>query len=209
MIEFVYFDLGNVLLSFDPLLACRGLGRLMQATTIAGRQALYDSGLEEAYEHGRLTSQEFAARLREFFDPPQPGPADSEILRSISDMFQPIVAMEGVLQSVRDSGRRVGLLSNTCHAHWDWIQNAKYPVMDFPFDQTVLSFQVGSMKPASEIYRVAQQLAGVPGNRILFLDDRQENVEAAKSFGWNAVQCVGGDQAIAVLDEFEVRKVLT
>ena len=206
MIEFVYFDLGNILLSFDPLLACRGLGRVMGATTIEGRQALYDSGLEEEYEHGRLTSAEFAERLREFFGASPSGASDREILDSVSNMFVAIDSMEGVLQSVRDSGRRVGLLSNTCHAHWDWIQRAKFPVLDFLFDATVLSFEVGSMKPAPEIYQAAEQAAGVPTDRILFLDDRHENVEAAKSFGWNAVQCVGGEAAIAVLNEFQLMK---
>jgi epoxide hydrolase-like predicted phosphatase len=204
VIEFVYFDLGNILLSFDPVLACKGLAGQMNSTPIEARKALYDSGLEEKYEHGEVTSREFAAQLRQYFGRPESEVSDSAIVESISNMFEPIESMEGVLDSVRAAGYRVGLLSNTCIGHWSWIEQQQFSVMDFSFDATILSFEVGSMKPDRRIYEVAEESANVPVETILFLDDRQMNVQAAQSYGWNAAQCLGGREAIRVLQEFRL-----
>ena len=204
MIEFVYFDLGNILLSFDPRLACQGLARLMNTTPVAARQALYDSGLEERYEHGEVTSDQFATELRNCFGRSESEVSDAAVIESVSNMFKPIESMVGVLDSVRAAGFRVGLLSNTCVGHWNWIEQQQFRVMDFSFDATVLSFEVGSMKPDRRIYEFAKDSAAVSAAAILFLDDKAENVTAARSFGWNAAQCHGGDQAIEALHEFRV-----
>jgi HAD superfamily hydrolase (TIGR01509 family) len=128
----------------------------------------------------------------------------SDVLDAISDMFTPIESMRGVLRSVRQRGYRVGLLSNTCHAHWDWITRQKYSVTDFSFDVTILSFQVGAMKPDHAIYQAAETAASVSSDRILFLDDQPENVAAASSRSWQAVRCFGGQQAIGALQAFRV-----
>lgn len=203
-IEFVYFDLGNILLTFDPVKACRGLAALLATTPIEARKALYDSGLETRYEHGKVSSHGFAEELRRTFGRPESTHPDSAILESVSDIFTPIDSMRGILQSVRASGRRVGLLSNTCEAHWEWIGRQQYSVMDFSFDATILSFEVGTMKPERQIYLTAEEAAKTPVEQILFLDDRQENVDAAVAFGWNAKQCFGGDGAIGRLQEYQL-----
>ena len=146
----------------------------------------------------------FAQQIRAHFDSSDNEVSDVEILEAISNMFTPIEEMHGVLQSVRDTGRRVGLLSNTCVSHWNWIQRQRFSVMDFNFDSTILSFEVGSMKPQRTIYEAAEEAAGVPVNEILFLDDRHENIDAAESFGWRAHQCFGGKEAIDVLNNYRL-----
>jgi putative hydrolase of the HAD superfamily len=52
----------------------------------------------------------------------------------------------------------------------------------------ILSFEVGFRKPAPEIYHAAEDLLDMSGSSILFLDDLQENVEAALRCGWQAFQ---------------------
>jgi HAD superfamily hydrolase (TIGR01509 family) len=73
-----------------------------------------------------------------------------------------------------------------------------------PWDAVVLSFQVNSMKPDDQIYRAAELVASVPADRILFLDDKAENVQAAKMRGWQAEQCLGGEQAAQALAKHDV-----
>jgi putative hydrolase of the HAD superfamily len=50
-------------------------------------------------------------------------------------------------------------------------------------DQVVGSALEGVAKPDPEIYRIAAARAGVPMDRCLFVDDRQENVDAAVALG--------------------------
>ena len=52
------------------------------------------------------------------------------------------------------------------------------------------------------IYQIAEQLAGVNPREILFIDDRQENVEGALKRGWRAAQCFGGPAAIEIVNRY-------
>ena len=119
-------------------------------------------------------------------------------------MFQPIESMASTVRNVLASGMRIGILSNTCAAHWDWIIRQAWSATEGPFEHTILSFEVGSMKPDVKIYVAAESAAAVPAERILFLDDKGENVAAAKQRGWNAVECLGGESATEVLRKFAI-----
>lgn len=208
-IKFVYFDLGNVMLSFDPDRACRNVSSRFDVPVEQARTAVYDSGLQDRFEHGAVSGMEFAECVRRELGVTESQMPTVELLDAISDMFTPVESMEGVLHQVRQRGYVVGLLSNTCHAHWDWIQRMKYAVLDFEFDVTILSFDVGSMKPDAAIYVAAEQASGLPSDQILFLDDKQENVDAAKQRGWHASRCLGGPQALDALHRFGVLESLT
>ncbi|OUT61985.1 Alpha-D-glucose-1-phosphate phosphatase YihX [Stieleria bergensis] len=211
-IEFVYFDLGNVLVRFDPALACRNLATLFAVSEQRAEQALYGSGLQTAYEHGELCDQEFAQQLcsdlcSDFISAQQTAPgrstiAQQDVLDAISEMFTPIESMAGVVEDVRERLGRVGLLSNTCFAHWDWIRRQNWAVSKLDFEVTLLSCEVASMKPDAEIYRLAQQACGLAGEQILFLDDKAENVAAARNQGWHAECCFGGQQAMDALAKY-------
>ncbi|MFI9614797.1 HAD family hydrolase [Streptomyces sp. NPDC052023] len=54
-------------------------------------------------------------------------------------------------------------------------------------DHVVSSARVGLVKPDPRIYRIAADLAGVPLDRCLFVDDGLENVEAAAALGMTTV----------------------
>ncbi|MGB7347586.1 MAG: HAD family phosphatase [Pirellulaceae bacterium] len=189
-IEFVYFDLGNILVSFDPKIACQNIARLFDVTSEQAQSAVYDSGLEDKYEHGELSEAGFLAEVRR-----ELGGKDVPLqafLDGLGDMFKPIESMQRTIRQVRDAGYRIGILSNTCFAHWDWVVRQKWPVMEGPFDAVTLSYEVGAMKPAKKIYAAAEQAAGVSAEQIFFVDDRQENIDAAIARGWQAAQCFGG-----------------
>lgn len=197
MIQFVYFDLGNVLLSFDPEVACRNAADLLSVPVDATRRAVYESGLQHRFEHGEVSGEQFA---RAVCDALQCDVVSTpQLLDAVSDMFEPVPSMREVLEQVRAAGYGVGLLSNTCHAHWDWIVRQNYPPTSFAFDVTILSFEIGSMKPDPPIYEAAEQAIASDPSRILFLDDRPENVAGAHARGWVAEQCVGADQALNCL----------
>jgi FMN phosphatase YigB (HAD superfamily) len=79
------------------------------------------------------------------------------------------------------------VLSNTNESHWQYCCRT-FGILPDAFDLTVLSFEVHSMKPDSGIYMAAAERAGVEPSRIFFVDDRIENVEAARQLGFDAVQ---------------------
>lgn len=55
------------------------------------------------------------------------------------------------------------------------------------FDHVVSSYDVGVAKPDPRIFEIAAGHAGVPPERCLFVDDRAENVDAARVLGMTGV----------------------
>jgi glucose-1-phosphatase len=203
-IEFVYFDLGNVLVSFDPNIACNNLVEKFGIGNDQSWDAIYGSGAQDQFEHGQLSGEEFAEQVRKVIGIDAARMPTADLLDAVSDMFTPIDSMAEVLSRVRASGFGVGLLSNTCHAHWDWIGRQSYLMNQFSFDVAILSFEEGAMKPDVAIYEAAEERAGVAAKRLLFLDDKLENIDAALARDWHAKQCFGGPEAIQVLQDFEI-----
>jgi HAD superfamily hydrolase (TIGR01509 family) len=55
------------------------------------------------------------------------------------------------------------------------------------FDDYVLSYQHGAMKPNAAIYAVVETITGRKGPDLIYLDDRAENVDAGTARGWRTI----------------------
>lgn len=55
------------------------------------------------------------------------------------------------------------------------------------WDATVDSSIELVQKPDHEIYVLAQKMAGVPHEEILFIDNTQKHLDAAKTLGWQTL----------------------
>lgn len=142
-----------------------------------------DGTLQTEYETGLISSVQFVSRISDAIGRELDV---ADMLQAAADMFIPNSHILTVLERVRELGIPMGLLSNTCEAHWNWIVELKYPQVHDWFSPIILSYEVKSMKPDAHIYSQAQQLAGYKASEIFFTDDRVENVEAARKAGWSA-----------------------
>lgn len=182
--SFVYFDLGNVLLHFDHEIACQNIANLVDRTPEEVRRVVFESDLQENYETGQVDDDQFHEAICEELS------CDCELealKQAASDIFQLNVEMIPVLAKLNQNGVRMGILSNTCSAHWDFVTDGRYRILPEMFDEFILSYEVKSMKPDLGIYEAATESAGVDADAIFFMDDRMENVEGAKAAGLNAV----------------------
>ena len=59
------------------------------------------------------------------------------------------------------------------------------------YDYVFLSFEMACRKPDKEIYEKVQEKLDFNKEDILFVDDRSDNIEAAKEFGWNTFKATG------------------
>lgn len=104
------------------------------------------------------------------------------------DIFSPMAGMEEVVAALAGTVR-LGLLSNTDPLHWHHIQT-QYPLIRY-FPAVTLSFKVGVLKPHRMIYlKAAHDNESIPAE-CLFIDDLQENVDAAAMTGMKAIRFVG------------------
>jgi putative hydrolase of the HAD superfamily len=96
------------------------------------------------------------------------------------------LAMVKWQQAIQQRGLRTAILSNMGDSvlehilsKHDWVQR---------FDVLVWSYQLGIAKPDPEIYRHTLARLGTAPDETLFIDDRQENVEAARALGIQSIE---------------------
>jgi len=87
--------------------------------------------------------------------------------------------------AIRSKGIPTYIFSNTNDMAAEHIRRA------FPFfanfDGYILSYEVGAMKPAAQIYEALEKMSGKRGAEIVYLDDRQENIDAGEARGWQTI----------------------
>jgi FMN phosphatase YigB (HAD superfamily) len=201
--QFLYFDLGNVLLSFDPLRLARQVSAATHVSPELTHAILFESDLYVHYECGRISS----AAVHEAFQRQSAARSAFETFHAAAcDVFEPIEANLALVEQLHRGGvYRLGILSNTNDGHWRYIGSGRYPAVTRCFERHVLSFKLGIMKPDRRIYDTATRLAAVPRERIFFVDDRAENVVAAGAAGWDAVQYTDPLQLATALRDRGVR----
>jgi putative hydrolase of the HAD superfamily len=72
------------------------------------------------------------------------------------------------------------------------------------FKVSLSSCYLGLRKPEAAIYRRALDILGRPSERILFIDDRAENVAGAAAVGMKAVLFEGAETLRRELDELGI-----
>jgi len=96
----------------------------------------------------------------------------------------------GILGEVAASDKWfVGVLNNESRLLHEYRME-KYGLRQH-LDVQFSSCYLGMRKPDAEIYRRAVDILGVPASRILFIDDRKGNADAAAAVGMHAIQFLG------------------
>lgn len=198
--RFLYFDLGNVLLHFDHSLACQQIAAETGVARDLVRQIVFESDLELRCERGELTT-------REFFDvfcrqaAPVSAPDFERLLWATAAIFEINLAIVPLVTQLKTAGWRLGILSNTCEAHWQYVYDGRYPFLNGLFDVYALSYELKSLKPEPAIYAAAAELAGCEPPDIFFVDDRPDNVAGARAAGFDAVLYTSVPSLAAALRE--------
>ncbi len=108
-----------------------------------------------------------------------------------------------LMRSLAQRGYRMGLLTNNVR-EWEPLWRPRLGI-DAIFSVIVDSGFVGMRKPDPAIYTLTEQRLGVPGAEILFVDDVEANVEAARAAGWSAVRFDDNAQAIPEIEALLAR----
>mgnify|MGYP001047147050 CR=1 FL=1 len=90
---------------------------------------------------------------------------------------------------------KIGLLSNA----WSDARQTfteKFDIMRL-FDQSIISAEIGLSKPDPAIYHAMLEMLGVSPSEAIFVDDLQENIDAANRLGITGVRFITADQAIS------------
>lgn len=83
-------------------------------------------------------------------------------------------------------GKRLGVLSNMAPDYYERLFVPRCAAYRALLDVEVISGLRRLYKPEEPIYRLTEREMGLPPDRLLFLDDTEVNVAAARAFGWHA-----------------------
>ena len=192
----ILFDIGGVLVEFK---GSKGLLDLSREPLT--REQIKDYRKKTAVwirsmESGKCSVEEFAEGfLREW--PMKVGA--EEFLAELRTW--PLRLFPGVAETLQQLSKNftVACLSNTNPLHWPRERDAMG--LGRLFSRQYISYEIGYLKPDSKAFQHAIDDLNCPPGQILFLDDREENIEAARNLGMGARRTVGIDEVRAVLLE--------
>jgi putative hydrolase of the HAD superfamily len=184
-IHAVLFDYGLVLSGPPDPHAWERMKDLLQADEASFHAAYWRH--REAYDRGALTADAYYAAVASDLN----RELDAATLAGLNEAdvalwTQPNHEMIAWAAALQQAGYKTGILSNIGDAieagilaRFDWLQD---------FNHHTFSHRLRIAKPDLAIYRhAAEGLGEEPGN-ILFVDDREENILAAREAGMTAVQ---------------------
>lgn len=190
------FDLGDVIVGLDFGKAYDAAARLSRFSVEEIPRIISRAHLANPYERGEISNQQFHQRFCEVLEMD----LDYDQFEQLwGNMFQPELLLPDKFLRGLTRNYRLLLLSNTNDIHFRFIRE-HYPVLRH-FDDFVLSYEVGVMKPDAGIYAEALRRAGVPASECFFVDDKQINVDAARKAGMDAVRFEGRERLESQLSE--------
>lgn len=185
-LEFFYFDLGNVLINFSHQTAARQMAEVSGCEFDKVWAVVFDDSLQTELETGKIDTSQFCERFRQATSTRV---SDSQLIRAASEIFWLNPAIVPIVGQMAAAGYRLGVLSNTCQAHWDHVRS-RFGLVRYFFPVVMLSFEHGAMKPDAAFFQAAISESGCRPEQIFFVDDRVEHIMAARSLGIDAVPYV-------------------
>jgi putative hydrolase of the HAD superfamily len=189
----VVFDLGDVLVTYDPLAHLRTRFPEPLATRIYG--AVYGSSHWLEMDRGVLAAEEIFARMA--MDAPDMAGWIRPALATYPDILQPIPESVAYLSRLKEAGYRLYVLSNVSAEFFSGIR-ARNSFFEL-FDGLLISGEERVIKPDPAIYLLLFHRFGLMPARTLFVDDRVENIKTAMELGMQGMVFTGAEQLETLL----------
>lgn len=193
-VRMVCFDWGGVILRICRSWAegCAAAGLSVRGDSASPDLKVHRKIAAEQYQRGQLTTAQFLISLGTIVG----NVYSQDELKRIHDAFliQEYAGVDRLVDRLLSTPNvETGMLSNTNELHWQRQHvDASASVPHFPTASRLkhrhASHLLGHAKPGHEIYRVFERHTGVRGPEVLFFDDLEDNIAAARAVGWRAEQ---------------------
>jgi putative hydrolase of the HAD superfamily len=182
-ISALLFDLGGVLIDID-------FSRALQSWRHCSRLPLPEItrrfSMDESYrrhERGEISARDYFAHLRQLLELDA---SDEQIVRGWNAIFVGEIAATVNCIARAQANLPCYLFSNTNPTHQAFWTTA-YPAALTSFQRIFLSSEMGLRKPDRAAFEAIAAATGFRLDEILFFDDTEENVIAARLAGMPAI----------------------
>ncbi|MGE3539649.1 MAG: HAD family hydrolase [Candidatus Tectimicrobiota bacterium] len=194
--QVILFDLGGVLVEVDGVAALRRMLGQELPEEVIWQRWLLTSPWVSTFESGQCTPEAFAAGIVTEWGLATATEAFLEDFRAWPRRLWP--GVPALLASLA-SRCTLACLSNTNEVHWPHVRDTLG--LAGLLHRYYLSHEIGHLKPHPAIFEHVLRDLGCAPQQVLFLDDNQVNVDAARALGFQAYRTVGLAQVQAVLQD--------
>jgi HAD superfamily hydrolase (TIGR01509 family) len=175
-IKFVYFDVGSVLIDWQNVFTTAAQHHKLTVDEIG---SVFDENSEDITKGIMSPANLWQEVIKKYH---VKNASHYDFLTSWVADYKPIAPTHALIHDIKHD-YKIGLLSNIYKGMLPQLLE-KELIPNIEYQSIVFSCDVGMMKPEPEIYLLAQKQINVNPEEILFIDDKQENLDAAASLGW-------------------------
>ena len=198
MIKNVIFDIGNVLLDFNPEVYVKS--KVTEEKVEEIYKCIFQSEEWPMLDRGTISEEE--AKRNIINRNIQNEELINLVFENWYDILIPIESSVDVLQKLKQNGYKVYYLSNFHLAAFEHVTTT-HNFFEC-FDGGVVSYEEKLLKPEKEIYEKIIDKYNIEPNQTVFVDDTKENVEAAIKSGLKGIILNNPKDLKAQLEEFEI-----
>lgn len=185
-IKNIIFDLGDVIINIDVPRAAQSFATLSGLDLKEVLDIFQQNELFRQFETGRLDATAFRGYVRQILR--NEGWADGDLDKAWNSLLLDIPPQRIEMLQKLAKKYRLFLLSNTSSIHIAKVNEILHETsgvarLDDLFEKIYLSYEMGIMKPDTEIYERVLEDAGLVAEETLFLDDNADNIAAAGTLG--------------------------
>ena len=185
----VVFDIGNVLLRWNPAELLDGLGFSAQQQNHALANIVQtpewlaldrgDLSLDEAVSESAQRAGYEPGRVR-------------QVYLGVGPALRPMQPLVELATSLSAAGHAIYVLSNMPKQTWEYLERKHLFFRNF--NGLLLSFEERLIKPEAAIYQRLLKRFELDAGRTIFIDDHLPNILAARKQGLEAVHLADPDQ---------------
>ena len=196
-VQAIVFDLGGVMIDVD---LNRSIARWSAASGLPAERIaeLYRADtLYQRMERGELSIRRYHQVITDRLGQPM---TFEDFLDGWNGLLGHVLpGVEALVERLARSLRLV-CLTNTNAAHAEVWRTSCAGLLSH-FERVFCSHEMGARKPDATAFHHVLDYLALPANRVVFIDDRQDNVVAAIAVEMQGIQAAGADEIRAGLRE--------
>ncbi|TDO94378.1 putative hydrolase of the HAD superfamily [Halanaerobium saccharolyticum] len=178
MIRNIIFDLGNVLLNFEPESYLNKLGYNGEIEAQL-RAEIFETEEWLLLDRGTITQEQAVKKWQ------QRNPELKDEIAAVMAEWEKMLTLKEdsleILKKLADRDFNLYILSNFHQKAFEYV-SSKYEFFNY-FDGQVISADIGMIKPELEIYEHLLDKFNLKAEETLFIDDSKANIKAALKKG--------------------------
>lgn len=176
----VIFDLGNVIVDFNHLVAAKKISRYASVSLKKIYNFFFDSPLTAQFEEGKISSKEFFLRVKKAFHLDISFKEFVCIWNEIFFLSKKNLEIHKIIRKLKPHYKLI-LVSNINELHFGYLKD-RLDIFN-EFNQSILSYKIKATKPALKIYKEAFRASELSKEEVFYIDDRLDLIEKAREYG--------------------------